>query len=70
MKSVQSELASAHVKSATGKSILALQFLAHGARHCKEPRISQQTFDFMQFMVDCRVILNHSVVLGPEGDAS
>ncbi|HEY4066850.1 MAG TPA: circadian clock protein KaiC [Burkholderiaceae bacterium] len=25
---------------------------------------SQQTFGFMQFMVDCAVILNHSVVLG------
>jgi circadian clock protein KaiC len=26
--------------------------------------IGQQTFGFMQFMVDCAVILNHSVVLG------
>lgn len=70
MKSVQPELATAHVKSTAGKRILALEFLAHGARHCKEPRISPQPVDFMLFMLDCRVILNHSVAMGLGGDAA
>jgi circadian clock protein KaiC len=56
----------------SGKSILALQSLVNGAREFNEPGTAKASvdgenrrrLDFMQFMLDCAITLNHGVAQG------